>query len=364
MTNDQENTDSITMRSPDRKNVLIVCGGVSGEHEVSLISTKHVLKALSRKSYEPTVLVIQKSGQIEIVEDKDFDDLSDNPSQVYGLKGEPILFKPYPSKKSKPGVQLNDEFLEIDIAFPLVHGTGGEDGSLQGFLELSQIPYVGCGVRSSANAMNKSVTKRIAKSSGIPVVDFVEISSLEDLKKTNLSFPCFVKPSVGGSSLGISIVNGPQEMDKAVQDAFYWCEKIMIEPAIEGREIEFAVFDDGRDRIVSPPGEIVVESGFYDYDAKYVNASAAKLLAPTVLPDDLKERAQSYASQAFSALECFGMARVDFFVTPSGDVLLNEVNTIPGFTPISMYPKLMGLAGLNYSELVSRLIDSAPEKRF
>lgn len=359
---EQENTDSLTIKISSKKKVLIFCGGVSGEHEVSLVSTKHVLAAISKKDYEAVPLVIQKSGRVELVETKDFEDLPNDPSQIYGLKGRVVSFLGG-SGKSGCGFSVDDQFIEVDVAFPLVHGVGGEDGSLQGFLETCQIPYVGCGIRSSANTMNKAITKKIAKQAGVPIGAFVELSSLDDLNKHNLSFPCFVKPVVGGSSLGISRVEEPGQLQKAVAAAFHWAPRVMVEPAIEGREIEFAVFDDGHRRVISPPGEIRCRSGFYDYESKYVKSDAVELIAPAKMDEKTLRLGMDLASKSFSALECMGLARVDFFLTERGEFLLNEINSIPGFTPISMYPRLIQLAGISYQELIGGLIESAPAKR-
>lgn len=356
---EREDTQSLTFKSRARSRLAIFCGGISGEHEISLISTKHVLRALSHKDYEIFVVVVQKNASMELVELKDFEDLPDNPRQIYGLKGRKLHFRPFPTKPEPAGFFVEAEFQAIDVCLPLIHGKGGEDGSLQGFFETAGWPYVGCDVQSSANGMDKAATKRLAQVRKVPIVSFVEISDFDQLNQANLSFPSFVKPSHAGSSLGIHRVESWDELKSACEAAFSFSGRVLIEPAIEGREIEFAVFDDGRQRVISPAGEIRCKEGFYDYDAKYVQTHKVDLLTPTNLPPEILKKGQHWASETFSALGAFGMARVDFFLTENGEFLLNEINTIPGFTPISMYPKLMAEAGLTYPELVSRLVESA-----
>jgi D-alanine-D-alanine ligase len=342
------------------------CGGRSGEHEVSLISTKHVLRALDRQLYHPEIIYIQKSGKMLWAQEKDLEALPDNPRAIAGLQGRSIDFRPYAEKGRSAGfvVSGTSEFVEIDSAFPVLHGEGGEDGSIQGFLETARIPYVGCPIRAAANTMDKVVTKKICAASQLPVVPFQELRSPAELNKVSTSFPCFVKPATAGSSLGVSKVETASALKAAVEEAFRWSDRILIEPAIVGRELEVAVLDDGRSRVLSPVGEIVCKSGWYDYDSKYVNPDAAELVAPANLSSAQVAELHRIASGVFDALECRGMARIDFFLDQSGRFLLNEVNSIPGFTPISMYPRLLALAGVAYPELIGRILSSAgkPQK--
>ncbi len=342
------------------RQVLFLCGGRSGEHEVSLVSTKHVLQALDRKKYNPTIIYIHKKGRMDLVSEEDLHALPNNPRQIAGLSGTPALFQAYSNSNQGPGFVVDGKLLPIDVAFPVLHGEGGEDGSIQGFLETAKIPYVGCHVRAAANTMDKVVTKKICMASNLPVVPFQELRSPADLKRTEPSFPCFVKPATGGSSLGVSKVENAAELKAAVEEAFRWSDRILIEPAIVGRELEIAVLDDGSSRVCSPAGEIVCKSGWYDYDSKYVDPDAAELIMPAPLKAEELKKLQQIASDIFDALECRGMARVDFFMEKSsGKFLLNEVNSIPGFTPISMYPKLIGLTGVSYTDLIARLLESA-----
>lgn len=343
------------------KKILFVCGGRSGEHEISLISTKHILQVLDRGEFDPTVVVIQKRGRMDWVEEISLQKLPDNPRQIAGVEGRPVDFRPYRHGTDRPGFLLDGQLKSFDAVFPVLHGEGGEDGSIQGFFDTAQIPYVGCGVRSSANCMDKVVTKKICVASGLPVVPFEELRALDELKRVapKLTYPCFVKPATSGSSLGVTKVESESALAAAVEEAFRWSERILIEPAIVGRELEIAVLDDDLGRVLSPAGEIICRNGFYDYDTKYVHPEGAELVAPAELSEKELRELQSIASRVFDAMECRSMARIDFFQDRQGRFLLNEVNSIPGFTPISMYPKLLSLSGVGYPALVKRLLKAA-----
>jgi len=341
------------------KKVLFLCGGRSGEHEISLISTKHILKALRRNEINPTVVLIQKRGRMDLITEEDLMKLPDNPKEIAGLQGRPVDFRPYSNGIEKPGFVDAGRLINFDAVFPVLHGEGGEDGSIQGFFETAQIPYVGCKVGPSANTMDKIITKKICMASKLPVAPFVELQDLAQVSKLEITYPCFVKPATGGSSIGVSKVNSAAELKAAVEEAFRWSTKLLIEPAIVGRELEIAVLDDGQSRVVSPAGEIICRNGWYDYDTKYVHPDGAELVAPAdISPTNLKEL-QDLASKVFDAMDCRGMARIDFFQDQKGQFLLNEVNSIPGFTPISMYPRLIGLAGVSYPDLIARLLNAA-----
>ncbi len=342
------------------KSLAILCGGISGEHEISLISCRSILHALDNSRFQAHVIYIRKNREIHLLEKEQVLSLSSNPKEVKELTGKPLDFRPYSYQGKKPGFFDGQKFYAIDVAMPILHGIGGEDGSIQGFFETAGIPVVGCSLTSSALAMDKALAKKICRIDGLPIVPFVELRRDLPLDESKITFPCFVKPALGGSSLGVTKVKGPESLPAAIREAFQWGAKVMIEPAIEGRELEIAVFRDEKDFIASPAGEIVCRPGeFYSYDAKYVEKDAAKLLAPADLTLDEQARLQHQACQVFESLGCWGMARVDFFMNKEGEFLLNEVNTIPGFTPISMYPRLMQLSGLEYSSLLSRLIDAA-----
>jgi D-alanine-D-alanine ligase len=344
-----------------KKRVLFLIGGRSGEHEISLISGKHVLAALDREQFEPYIIVIQKNGEMRLAHEADLEKISNNPKSVRTPEGSPISLRPYSLNGAKPAVLVDGKTLEFDIAFPILHGPGGEDGTIQGLFELAEIPVVGCGVKASAVCMDKAMTKRLCKEAGLPIIPFVELYRGEAIPKLPFGFPVFVKPANLGSSLGVSKVKSESQLTAAIDDALRLDQKILIEPAIEGRELEIAVLGKRGALIASPIGEIRCRTGeFYSYDAKYVDPDAAELIVPAVVAEkDLKEF-QKIACDIFNTLDCRGMARIDFFMQKgTNKFLLNEVNTIPGFTPISQYPKLIQLTGISYSDLITKLIELA-----
>lgn len=255
--------------------------------------------------------------------------------------------------------------VNFDVVFPVLHGPFGEDGTIQGVFEIAGVPYVGCGVLASAVAMDKDVTKRLATEAGIPVVPWVRVTrrdfeddAADEIARVvdEIGFPAFVKPANLGSSVGVSVVESEAELKEAILTALDHDDKVLVEPAIRGREIEVAVLDGPR---VSLAGEIFVTSGFYDYDAKY-NDPTSRFEAPAVLTEPEMDVVRSYAAEAFEALGCTGLARVDFFFEERGrGFLLNEVNTMPGFTPISGFPKMWEASGVSYPELCDFLVDTA-----
>lgn len=343
-----------------KKKVALVCGGISGEHEISLISCKHILKALDRRQYEAHVVLIQKDRRMELISPDLLEAVPDNPKLHKEIRGKALDFRPYPSKGENAGFVLNSELLEVDIVFPVLHGEGGEDGSIQGFFQTAGLPVVGCSLTSSALGMDKALAKKICQMDGLPVVEFTELQSESEMDALSLTYPCFVKPAVGGSSLGVSRVESQAELRLAIKEAFKFDKKVMIERAIRGRELEIAILWDKKSCVVSPAGEIICEkTKFYSYEAKYVDGGAARLEAPARLTAQELAELQQTALKIFQSLGCWGMARIDFFQDQDGKFLFNEINTIPGFTPISMYPRLMSLAGVSYSELLSRLIEAA-----
>ncbi|PIR23919.1 MAG: D-alanine--D-alanine ligase A [Deltaproteobacteria bacterium CG11_big_fil_rev_8_21_14_0_20_45_16] len=344
-----------------RTKVLFLCGGISGEHEISLISCKHILKAINRSEFELGLIVIDKARRMLWVDESELHKISDNPKNVKTPLGQEMLFQAYASQTRGPGFYSADfqTFFEPDVIFPILHGVGGEDGSIQGFIQSAGIPYVGASVKAASLAMDKAMTKAVCMEADIPVVPF-HIVRAGDKLENPFGYPCFVKPSEEGSSLGVSRVKSEADLKVAYDEALKFGGKILIEPAIVGREIEIAVFDDGKEFLASPAGEIrCLKSDFYSYDAKYVHADAAELIIPATLKDQELKEIQSLAKRIFRTLDCRGLARVDFFMDANGTFLLNEINSMPGFTPISMYPKLMALAGLDYASLLSRLIHAA-----
>ncbi len=342
-----------------KKRVLIIVGGRSGEHEISLISGKYVLQALDRKEFEPLILIIQKNGVMTLGDETEILKLPDNPRKVKTPQGTPVLIAPYKSSNGRPSIQCGKEAYEYDIAFPILHGPGGEDGTIQGMFELAEIPVVGSGVKASAICMDKVVTKRLCMQAHLPVVPFVETYRGEELLKLPFPFPVFVKPAHLGSSLGVSKVKKEGDLQKALDEAFQLDDKVLVEPGIEGREIEISVLGKRGDLTVSLPGEIKCKTEFYSYDAKYVDSDSAELIMPAAMEAEQLSRLQDLSRKIFLTLDCKGMARIDYFMTSDGNVLLNEVNTIPGFTPISMYPKLLQLVGISYPDLIHRLISLA-----
>lgn len=342
------------------KRVLFICGGVSGEHEVSMISCKHVLRSLDRDKFSAVLLYIDKEGRMMVADESKLDAISDNPKEVKSLSGEYVSFRPYALGNQGPGFLHKDQLIEFDVVFSIIHGEGGEDGAIHGLFKTARIPMVGCNLKVSAICMDKALTKKLCQLAELPVVAFKEFKSGKAPSKSPFDFPVFVKPVDEGSSIGVSKATNQAEYDSAITEASRWSERIMVEPSIEGRELEVAVFDDGTDRVVSPVGEIVcAEAEFYSYDAKYVNPEQVQLMAPAKLEESSSEALRELASDIFDCLDCRGIARIDFLQDRDGKFFLNEVNTMPGFTPISMYPKLLALGGLDYSQLITRLILSA-----
>jgi D-alanine-D-alanine ligase len=332
--------------------VGIVYGGQSAEHEISILSARNVLAALDRSRFEPVLIGIDKSGKWLAQDEQRLIDSARDPRQV---RVEPGLPAPIEAAAQR-----------VDIVFPVLHGTLGEDGAMQGLLEVAGIPYVGAGVLGSAIGMDKDVMKRLLRDAGIPIADFRTVRRERFLadpaavcrELLPLGFPMFTKPANAGSSVGVRKVKQQADLEEAVRYALQFDSKAIVEEGIVGREIELAVLG-GTPSIVSIAGEVIVEhaDGFYSYDAKYLDEKGARLEMPAKLAPAELQRAQELALRTFEVLECEGMARVDLFLAPDGELFVNEINTIPGFTAISMYPKLWALSGVPQTELISRLID-------
>jgi D-alanine-D-alanine ligase len=341
--------------------VGIVFGGRSAEHEVSLQSAKNVLEALDRQKYEPVLIGIDREGRWRLDEQTKGGKLTaDSPREVALVaRGE---------QSRLLDLSHDGELGKIDVVFPVLHGPYGEDGSVQGLCRLANMPCVGAGILGSAVGMDKDVMKRLLRDAGIPIARFATIlrggpaPSFAALE-ADLGTPLFVKPANLGSSVGISRVASAPEYEKALAAAFEYDTKVVVEECIVGREIECAVLGNADPR-ASIPGEIVTggSHSFYDYDAKYLDEHGAELRIPAPLDAALTEKVRALALRAFTVLCCEGMARVDMFVKESGEVLVNEINTIPGFTRISMYPKLWEASGIPYTQLVDRLISLAIER--
>jgi len=345
--------------------VLILCGGKSEEHEISLISAKCLLAALDRKRFTPLIVGISRQGKWLLEEEENFYLGEFRADQIRLNENRPtIALVPYLTETGKGQLLCEGQTLTFDVVFPILHGPYGEDGTVQGLFDLMGVPYVGSGCTSSANCMDKGITKTLALQSGVKTAKFVELKSLSDLSKyslalSQLTYPLFVKPSRMGSSVGVSKVTQPAVLHAAVEKAFQFDSKVIIENGISGREIECAVLGSKEKAQVALPGEIIPASeiGWYSYEAKYLLADGAKTQVPAALSSELTSRFQQVALQVFQALDCEGLARVDFFLeNTTQDIYLNEVNTMPGFTPISMYPKMWQASGMTYEQLVTELI--------
>ncbi|MFC1638777.1 D-alanine--D-alanine ligase family protein [Patescibacteria group bacterium] len=339
-----------------RQNLLVVYGGRSGEHEVSVCSARSVLQALDRDRFEPLPLRIAKDGRWLLERE--------------GQEPEERLLLPVPGY----GCLVRPDGTEaerVDVVLPLIHGTYGEDGCLQGLLELAELPYAGAGVLGSAVGMDKDVMKRVLRDTGLPVVEWVSFGhadwerdrqvQTERVART-VGCPCFVKPANAGSSVGISKVSEPAALAAAVEEALRFDVKCVVERAVSNpREIECSVLGNDRPR-VSAFGEIRPGNDFYDYEAKYGDAGT-ELVVPAELSESLEVRLRADARRAYIALAAEGLARMDFLVdAESGRHFVNEINTLPGFTEHSMYPKLWEASGLPYRDLISRLVDLALER--
>jgi D-alanine-D-alanine ligase len=346
--------------------VGVIFGGKSTEHEVSLQSAKNVIDALDKDKYEPVLIGIDKKGKWHLHTGTNFLLNSSDPKLI-SLNKSSGLIATLPEHQDKSFLLLKESGQNkgIDVVFPVLHGPLGEDGTIQGMLRLMDVPFVGSGVLGSAIGMDKEITKRLLRGSGIPIADFLvaraqnEISFLE--AKKELGLPLFIKPANTGSSVGVSKVSTKKEFDVAVKLAFQFDRKIIIEEAIDGREIECSVLGN-EDVIASIPGEIVVKHEFYSYEAKYIDEKGATLEIPAKLSKDIVKQVRTLSIATFKSLQLEGMARVDFFLKKNGELIVNEANTIPGFTRISMYPKLWEASGISYPQLLDKLIKLAIER--
>ena len=346
--------------------VGILFGGKSAEHEISLLSAKNVIDAIDKTKYEPVLIGIDKSGRWLMNEPSQFLLNSTNPKLIALNKANSQSVALVPQSEGRLTSLHSGHFDKtVDVVFPILHGPFGEDGTIQGLLKLANVPFVGAGVLGSAVGMDKDVMKRLLRDAGIPVPKFLVFRHGEkpDFGSVThaLGQPVFVKPANLGSSVGITKAKDETGFRKAVQIAYRYDTKILIEEAVLGREIECAVL--GNDQpMASVPGEIIPTHEFYDYEAKYVDENGARLDAPAKLPPETVKRVQDLAIHTFKTLNCEGMGRVDMFLKTDGTLLVNEINTIPGFTKISMYPRLWGLSGISYTQLIDKLIELAMQR--
>ncbi|MBA3375044.1 MAG: D-alanine--D-alanine ligase [Actinobacteria bacterium] len=333
-----------------RLRVAVISGGRSSEHEISIASARSVVAALDPERYETTAIEIGRDGRWEL------------------SSGVTTLPRPVPTGQARsttetlpvitnsaPGTELG----RVDVVLPILHGPFGEDGTVQGLLELAGVPYVGAGVAASALCMDKDLFKAVLRDRGIPVAQNVTLRD-GDAPQHPFSYPVFVKPARLGSSVGISKVHAEDELGPAIELARIHDDKVLIEELLDGVEVECGVLGN-RDPIASQVGEIVANAEWYDYSAKY-DEDGMELVIPARIPLDAAERVRRLAIESFVATECEGMARIDLFVRPGGDVVVNEINTIPGFTATSVYAKLFEASEISYGELLDRLIQLALER--
>ena len=356
---------------PKKLRIGVIFGGRSGEHEVSLRSADSVIKALDPNKYEILPIAITKQGKwLAASEATNLlpSAVMDSATQHVAIIGDPT--ESGLTRFARDG-QANSRD-KLDCVIPVLHGTYGEDGTIQGLLEMADVPYVGCGVLASAAGMDKVVMKRLFREAGLPIVEFTHFlrtqweadsRRIEARVNEELGFPCFVKPANLGSSVGISKATTPQSLNQAVALAAKYDRKIIVEKGVDAREIEVSVLGNDQPR-ASLPGEIVPQTAeFYDYRAKYIDNEGARLIIPADLSPEVTSKIQELAIRAFQAIDGSGFARVDFFLERrTGDLIVNEINTIPGFTSISMYPKLWEASGISYSQLIDRLIELAFER--
>lgn len=367
-----------------KKKIAVIFGGKSGEHEVSISSAISVFNALDKSKYDVALIGIDKSGRWLMPSEAKFLAHAENP-RLLKLNQEKETFSLVPFESSRQLVSVEDRQTtsapvpsqvsssgKFDVIIPILHGPHGEDGTVQGLLELSNIPYVGSGVLGSALGMDKDVSRRLLKAEGIPVVPTIVVRKYEYAKSgekiiqeavSKFGFPFFVKPANMGSSVGVHKVKSLSEAAQKFESAFAYDSKILVEQAINARELECSVLGNAEPE-ASIVGEIVPQHEFYSYEAKYIDENGALLEIPAKdLSSEIIEQVRQLSIQAFKVLECSGMARVDFFLDrQSGKLYLNEINTIPGFTKISMYPKLWEASGKPYNQLLDELIELALER--
>lgn len=354
----------------NKLNLLILFGGRSAEHKVSLQSAYNIIEAVDKSKYSIYPVGIDYDGRWYYFENKNVIFNNINDPSIISLNinsGKEVALLPIGTKSILLSLENGKEIIKPDVIFPVLHGPYGEDGTIQALAKMANLPCVGPGIAGSVIGMDKDLMKRLLREAGIPIAKSITIRN-DEIDKYNyrivseeLGKILFVKPANMGSSVGISKVVDEDSFNKAVELAFLYDNKIIVEEEIKGREIECAVLGN-ENPIASELGEIVPLEEFYSYSAKYIYKNGAELKIPAELPVEIKTKVQHLAIKAFKYLECYGMSRVDFFVTENYEVLVNEINTIPGFTKISMYPKLWEYSGISYSQLIDKLIELSIEK--
>lgn len=347
-------------------NLGLIFGGRSGEHEVSLQSAKSIAAAVNKDKYNLLLIPIDKSGNWYLADPSSYLENENDPKNIKLKVNTDQRIAIVPANNSNEIRRLTDSKVlgKLDVAFSIIHGTFGEDGSIQGYFDMMNVPCVGATVLGSAVGMDKLVAKKLLVQESIQVADWLVADKQTDSEKIateaadRFGFPVFVKPACSGSSVGVYKADNLQSLKESIVKALAFDSRVLLEKAIKGREIECAILGN-EDLIASVPGEIIPTHSFYSYEAKYIDANGAKLELPAKLAPHIAEQVKELAKKTYKALSCSGMARVDMFLTDNGELYLNEINTLPGFTKISMYPKLLDLSGIPYSELIDRLVNLA-----
>lgn len=348
--------------------VAVLFGGESSEHAVSLESGKNIAGAIDRNKYEVHLIGIDKTGMMRSIT-SDVLNKTDVTAPIDLAKvGTKVFIVPAEGKTAElMELETGKRVGQIDVVFPILHGPYGEDGTMQGYLRFLGLPFVGPSVLGSAVGMDKDFTKRLLRDGGLPIPKFVCLKRHEtsthnfDNLQKELGLPFFLKPANMGSSVGVHKITTAEKFMAAIKDAFQYDTKVMVEEFIEGREIECAILGN-KELTASVPGEVIPQHEFYSYDAKYIDGNGAGIEIPAKLSDAKAGEVREMAKAVFSVLGCEGLSRVDLFLKKDGTLLVNEINTLPGFTKISMYPKMMGATGVAYTDLIDRLINLAIER--
>lgn len=336
--------------------VLLLFGGESSEHTISISSAKNVYDAINKEKYEVLLSYIDKSGKWWLV---------NSFSQIDNLQSAQQI-SPILGGSGFIAIPLGQQ-ISVDVILPILHGENGEDGTVQGLASLMHIPIVGCGVSASSICIDKVLTKRLLEESGIKTVPY-EVHNISDPMpdynelSNKLGNILFIKPAGCGSSVGISKSTNSDDLEKAIINAHQYDNKVLIEKAVTARELEVGVLGNGKDAKISSIGEILPDSDFYSFDSKYSDDSKSRVVIPADIPVELSDKIRSVAKKAFNSIGCRGISRIDFFYTNDQILYLNEINTLPGFTNVSMYPKLWQHGGISYSDLIELLISNALEK--
>lgn len=333
--------------------LAIIFGGKSTEHEISLLSATSILNKIDREKYDLTLIRIDIHGHWHLVADLD------DPSKVA------VTLAPSDKGTALIDLSTGDTIKKLDVVFPVLHGVFGEDGTIQGYLKMMNVAFVGCGVMASSACMDKDLTKRVLRDAGIGIAPYAIATpqnkpDFEKIEK-DLGMPVFIKPANLGSSVGVFKVSTKTEYIEKLGEALEYDSKILIEKTIMGKEVECAVLGNEKPK-ASLPGQIMMNTEFYDFESKYVDENASSTKIPADITEGQIEEVRTIALKAYKALGCEGLSRVDFFVSKDGEVLINEINTIPGFTNISMYPKMWEASGIPYTELIDILIELALER--